>query len=316
MSSINSMIKKMTKSFRLIIKENEPLKHHTTYKIGGPAEYLIIPEDRESLIGCLQELRRNRLPHMILGKGSNVLFSDKGIDGFVVSLEKSANEIIKKGDRLVYAGAGVLLEDVVTYTENEGIAGFDYLAGIPGTLGGALVMNAGAFVGEIGERVRWVEVIDQHGNLEIIYHDEIGFGYRLAPGLEGTVILGALLEGEPGSPEELAKKRQEYISRRNAKQPLEFGSCGSVFKRPPGNYAGTLIEKAGCKGLKIGDAMVSPKHANFIVNLGNATANDVYRLIKEVRKRVFQQFGIELELEVKLIGEFEPLPQLVKEKTS
>jgi UDP-N-acetylmuramate dehydrogenase len=298
----------------LVIHKDEPLKNHSTYKIGGPADYFVIPETRDALIELIRTIKKQGIPYFIVGKGSNVLFSDKGFRGVVISLEKAANQIIQKGSCKIYVGAGVLLQDLVTYAEEHEIEGFDYLSGIPGTVGGALIMNAGAFVGEIGDRVIWVDVIEENGNLEIIYHNEIGFGYRKARELENKIVLGALLEGMKGQLEMLRENRMNYIQRRNQKQPLEFGSCGSVFKRPPGNYAGTLIEKAGCKGMRIGDAMVSTKHANFIVNLGNARASDVYELIKKVREIVYRKFGVLLEPEVKFVGEFEALPDLQKEK--
>lgn len=298
----------------LEVRKNEPLKQYSTYKIGGPADYFITPLKRESMIALLKTVIREQVPYFVIGKGSNVLFSDKGFKGVVISLEKAANQIIKKGEYRIYVGAGVLLQDLVEFAEEHAIDGFDYLSGIPGTVGGALIMNAGAFKGEIGERVKFVEVIDECGNLEIIFHDELGFGYRKTEGLVNKIVLGALVEGEKGDRLTLKTNRISYLQRRQMKQPLEYGSCGSVFKRPPGNYAGTLIEKAGCKGMRIGDAMVSPKHANFIVNLGNATSDDVYQLIIKVRKIVYEKFGVLLEPEVKFVGNFDELPKIKKEQ--
>lgn len=289
----------------LEIRRDEELKRYSTYHIGGPADFLVIPQTRESMINLLKTLIIRGIPFLIAGKGSNVLYSDEGFRGVVVTLEKAAGQLEKKGDRQIYAGAGRALADLVLFAEEHAIGGFERLAGIPGTVGGALIMNAGAFDEEIGNRVSWVELMDEYGKLEIIYHDEIGFGYRKADALKGKVVLGTLVEGVPADRNQLKQIRDEILRKREAKQPLEYGSCGSVFKRPPGNYAGTLIEQAGCKGMRIGDAMVSEKHANFIINLGNARARDVYRLMKMVQQKVYEKFGVLLEPEVKLIGDFE-----------
>jgi UDP-N-acetylmuramate dehydrogenase len=202
----------------------------------------------------------------------------------------------------LYVGAGATVKDLVEYCENNSLEGVEYMSGIPGTVGGALRMNAGAFIGEIGDRVLRIDALSEKGIRVQITKDEAFFGYRKATGLTGKILLGCWLMVDAGDKEKLFQSRQEYLKRRDKMQPLEYPSCGSVFKRPSGDYAGRLIEEAGCKGLKIGGAMVSPKHANFIVNYNNATAKDIYDLICEVQQRVFKRFGIKLDIEVRLVG--------------
>jgi UDP-N-acetylmuramate dehydrogenase len=219
----------------------------------------------------------------------------------VINLQNCCNRIFHR-DQMVYAGSGALVEELVGYCERHSLAGLDYMSGIPGTVGGALRMNAGAFVGEIGERVSKLEAFTLDGNYLEIAGSEAGFGYRKASRLQNLVLLGCWLNLFTGSQTELEKARKDYLKRREIRQPLDYGSCGSVFKRPAGFYAGELIEKAGLKGRQIGGAMVSQKHANFIINKENATAQDIFHLIKEVQQKVFEKFGIWLELEVKLAG--------------
>ncbi len=280
---------------------NEPLKKHTTYKVGGPATALCIPHEREELQDMLSFCAENDLPVFILGSGSNVLVHDRGLEQVVVKLDRCCAELYHRETEL-YAGAGILVSQLVSYCEEQELAGLDFMSGIPGTVGGALRMNAGAFVGEIGDRVLAIDAMNYQGEIFQIRGENAGFGYRRADNLQDKIMLGTLLRMDQGRRNTLQKAREGYLTQRAAKQPLDYGSCGSVFKRPPGNYAGSLIEKAGCKGMQIGGAMVSLKHANFIINYRNATAQDIYQLITRVQQTVFEKFGTWLELEVKLVG--------------
>jgi UDP-N-acetylmuramate dehydrogenase len=283
------------------IKLNEPLKHYTTYKVGGPATALCFPATREELQDMLSLCHQRKVPVYILGSGSNILVHDIGIDMIVFKLDQCCAELSRDGQN-VYTGAGMLVSGLVEFCEEQELAGLDFMSGIPGTVGGALRMNAGAFVGEIGDRVVFIDAMDYQGNGFRIKGEDAGFGYRRADNLQDKIMLGCQLQLIDGRRDDLQKSRKDYLSQRAAKQPLDYGSCGSVFKRPPGNYAGTLIEKAGCKGMRIGGAMVSPKHANFIINYDRASADDIYQLIREVQNIVYRRFNIWLELEVKLLG--------------
>jgi UDP-N-acetylmuramate dehydrogenase len=280
---------------------NEPLKKHTTYKVGGPATALCIPRDREELQDMLSFCADNEVPVYILGSGSNILVHDSGLEQVVIKLERCCSELYHRVTEL-YAGAGILVSRLVAYCEENELAGLDFMSGIPGTVGGALRMNAGAFVGEIGDRVITIDTMTYQGEILQIKGEDAGFGYRRADFLQDKIMLGTLIRMDPGKRNSLEQAREGYLTQRAAKQPLDYGSCGSVFKRPPGNYAGSLIEKAGCKGMQIGGAVVSPKHANFIINYRNATAQDIYQLIMQVQHKVFEKFKIWLELEVKLVG--------------
>lgn len=283
------------------IKLNEPLKYYTTYKVGGPATALCFPASRQELQDMLSLCHQRKVPVYIMGSGSNILVHDNGIDLIVFKLEQCCAELTRDGHN-VYAGAGVLVSRLVEFCEEQELAGLDFMSGIPGTVGGALRMNAGAFVGEIGDRVVFIDTMDYRGNDIRVTGEDAGFGYRRADHLQDKIMLGCQLQMIDGSRNDLQKSREDYLGQRAARQPLDYGSCGSVFKRPPGNYAGTLIEQAGCKGMRIGGAMVSTKHANFIINYDRASASDIYQLIREVQNIVYRRFNIWLELEVKLLG--------------
>jgi UDP-N-acetylmuramate dehydrogenase len=300
-SRIQEFVIELWNRFPEQVRINEPMRSHTTYQVGGLAAAFCQPESIEVLEEIVKTLYQEKIPVYLLGTGSNVLIHDINLDMIVINLEKCCAELSLEGKKL-YAGAGVMLSDLVDFCEQHDLAGLDFMAGIPGMVGGALRMNAGAFVGEIGDRVVWVDAMSYGGDLMKISKGEAGFGYRQATYLQDKIMLGCQLELLDGSREVLQKSKESYLQRRTEKQPLDYGSCGSVFKRPPGNYAGALIEQTGCKGLRIGGAMVSEKHANFIVNYKDATAMDIYHLIVEVQKRVYQKFKIWLELEVKLIG--------------
>ena len=300
-SRIQEFVVELWNRFPEQVRRNEPMRSHTTYQVGGPATAFCQPESVEVLEEIVKSCYREKIPVYLLGTGSNVLINDNHLDMIVINLERCCAELKLDGKKL-YAGAGVLVSDLVDFCERHDLAGLDFMAGIPGMVGGALRMNAGAFVGEIGDRVLLIDAMSYQGDTMKITKDKAGFGYRQATNLQDKIMLGCQLELLDGSREDLQKSKESYLQRRSDKQPLDYGSCGSVFKRPQANYAGALIEQAGCKGLRIGGAMVSEKHANFIINYQNATAMDIYRLIVEVQEKVYRKFKVWLELEVKLIG--------------
>ena len=300
-SRIQKFVVELWNRFPEQVRRNEPMRTHTTYQVGGPAAAFCQPESLEVLEEIVKTCYQEKIPVYLLGTGSNVLINDGHLDMIVINLGKCCTELSLDAKKL-YAGAGVLVSDLVDFCERHDLAGLDFMAGIPGMVGGALRMNAGAFVGEIGERVLLIDAMSYQGDTMKITKDKAGFGYRQATNLQDKIMLGCQLELLDGSREDLQKSKESYLQRRSDKQPLDYGSCGSVFKRPQANYAGALIEQAGCKGLRIGGAMVSEKHANFIINYQNATAMDIYRLIVEVQEKVYRKFKVWLELEVKLIG--------------
>jgi len=282
------------------IQEGDLLEKRTTYCIGGPAEFLVCPKDIEDLGRLNDFIRRRGLPKFVLGGGANVLISDQGFNGIVVHF-KNFDRLTFEDSRVV-AGAGLMLDRFVVACLRRGLAGLERLSGIPGTLGGALRMNAGAFDAEISDHLVTVELMDYEGNYQVLEKGSVGFEYRKAPVIKNTYILGATFDFPDGFSEELFKIREDILARRYEKQPWQYPSAGSVFKRPPGYYAGKLIEDAGLKGRVFGRAQISPKHAGIIINLGGAKASDVMELIRLAKQEVRTQFGVELELEQELIG--------------
>lgn len=284
-----------------LLRAGEPLARHTSYKVGGPADAYCAPPDDGVVQRLLQRTAEHGVPTLILGRGTNVVVADEGFRGLVLNLETGCRELTAGGVR-VRVGAGRSLERLVHFCEENSLGGLEQLSGIPGTVGGALVMNAGAFGTEIGDRVVTVSGLTQTGEAVTIPKDRARFGYRRAKGLEGLILLGCDLELEPGDARKLRETREEIIARREARQPLDYPSAGSIFKRPPGDYAGRLVEAAGCKGMREGGAEVSEKHANFILNRNQASAADIHRLMERVRRRVHEEFGVRLETEVLFIG--------------
>ena len=283
------------------IFEDEPLSRHTSYRIGGPADRYVLPADVEDLTALLRVCGEREIPAFIIGNGTNLLVSDAGFRGVVVDLKAACGTFRTDGEQVI-AGSAVRIKRLTACCEEQGLGGLESLSGIPGTVGGALRMNAGAFGGEISDRLRWIDGIAPDGTIERWAKSDVDFGYRRAGGLEDRIVVEAAFDLTKTDAALLITRRKEIIRKRNARQPLEVPSAGSVFKRPAGDYAGRLIEAAGCKGLRVGDAMVSPKHANFIVNVGKATASDVLTVIERVRERVEQKFGVVLELEIQLVG--------------
>jgi UDP-N-acetylmuramate dehydrogenase len=301
----DTRIKKIGQTLKKMYPDQVQLERQlapfTTYKVGGPALVFVRPKKRDVLQGVLQMCHNERIPIYVLGSGSNVLINDSGLKAVVFRLLDCCVEINHVGET-VFVGSGVLVSKLVSYCEKLGFAGIDFMSGIPGTVGGALRMNAGAFVGEIGDRVSKIAAFTIKGDYTEIEGSQAGFGYRRAEKLNHLILLGCWLEMRMGAQAELEKSRKDYLLKRAKRQPLNYSSCGSVFKRPSGFYAGELIEKSGLKGKQIGGAIVSKKHANFIVNNNNASAMDIYNLIITVQKEVYDKFNVWLEPEVKLVG--------------
>lgn len=292
------------------LKADEPLAPYTSFRIGGPAEWFLRVDTVEDLKQAVEIAQRARIPYLVLGGGSNVLVSDKGVDGLVI-LNRSRRFSVRptaEGLRLV-VDSGVSLPWLVGRLAQGGISGLEWAIGIPGTVGGAVVQNAGAWGQEIKDRLLWVEWLTKEGQVETVPAERLKLGYRhsmlldLPPG-ERPVVLRAAFRVDRESPEEVQRRLRRYILRRTTSQP-RAPSGGSTFRNPPGDYAGRLIEAVGLKGYRIGNAQFSPKHANFIVNLGGASAADVLALIELARQRVREQFGVELELEIELVGRWD-----------
>lgn len=281
---------------------DEPMKHHTTFRIGGPADCLVTPETVEELGQLLASCRAAKVPVFILGNGSNLLVNDGGIEGVVIQLFNRFNQYAVDGTK-IKAQAGVLLSKLGTVAKNASLTGFEFAAGIPGTLGGAVVMNAGAYGGEMKDIIESVQVMDEDGNLLEISKEEMDFSYRHSIISEKKyIVIGATLALESGNEKDITARMEELSIARKTKQPLEYPSAGSTFKRPEGYFAGKLIQDAELRGYQVGDAQVSEKHCGFVINKGNATAQDVMQLIEDVQQRVKERFGVLLEPEVRLIG--------------
>lgn len=282
------------------IKLNESLKKHSYLKIGGNADYYYEPESLDDLKYIIDLFKKLDVPIFIMGSGSNLIIKDGGFRGLVVNL-KNLNRI-EIDNNLIKAYAGVKLSKVSSIALNNGLTGFEFACGIPGTVGGAIAMNAGAYGKEIKDVIEEVMIL-RDNELVILKKEDIKFDYRKTSLFEDDIIIYGVFKLEKGNIEEIARKMKELQELRVSKQPLEYPSCGSVFKRPPGYYAGKLIQDCGLQGFRIGDAEVSRKHANFIVNLGNATSKDYIAVLEHVRTEVYNKTGILLEQEVKIIGE-------------
>jgi UDP-N-acetylmuramate dehydrogenase len=284
------------------IIKNEPMKNHTSFKIGGAADEFASASGKEEIIELINYAKEKKIPYFIMGNGSNILVSDKGIRGLVIKISGNFSGYEVSGN-IIKAESGALLSTLSKAAQKSSLSGIEFASGIPGTLGGAIYMNAGAYGGEMSSIVKSVTYLE-NGEIKKI-NDGFGFGYRRSVFADlGAVILEAELELEKGNPDEIKAQMDDYKIRRTEKQPLSMPSAGSVFKRPQGYFAGRLIEDAGLKGFQIGGAKVSEKHAGFIVNTGGATAEDVLALIKYIQKNVKEKFNVELETEVKIVGEF------------
>ncbi len=284
--------------FRGTVRLEEPLAPYTTWRIGGPAEILAAPRDRDDLLLAVRWARENGVPCRVLGNGSNLLVPDAGVRGIVLHLRKVLDEVAWDGAR-VRAGAGVLLPVLANLAARRGLAGLEFGAGIPGTLGGALLMNAGWHQWEIGPAVEEVTWLSPEGEVETLPQEACGFRYRGSFFRDrGGIVLEAVLRLTPDDdPRALLARVESFADSRKANQPTELPSCGSVFLKPDGDFAGRLIEQAGLKGYRIGGIEVSPKHANFFVNVGGGTAADVLALVAHVERTVLEQFGVRLTRE-------------------
>lgn len=284
------------------IRRDEPLKKHTTFRIGGPADYFIEVADRQELSGILSLAAREGMPVYILGNGSNLLVSDDGVRGFVLVLDGEFNRYTVEGT-VVRAGGGYNLPKLATQVMKQGLGGIEFACAIPGTVGAGLVINAGAHGGDLSQVVTEATVVWADGRTERLLPQQIGFAYRSSH-LQGTsaIVVEVVMALHPKAQEEMQQAVQHLLERRRATQPLAQPNAGSIFMNPPGEFAGRLIEQAGLKGLREGNAQVSEKHANFIVNLGDASAKDVLTLMDRVRTIVYDRFGVRLEAEVKIWG--------------
>lgn len=286
------------------VRINEPMNRHTTFRIGGPADYFLLPSSSEEVKGILEICKEESLQYFILGNGSNLLVSDEGYRGVIIQLYRNYGGLTVEGTE-IRAGAGVLLSQIAAAARNESLTGFEFAGGIPGTLGGAVVMNAGAYGGELKDVLKEVVVMDREGNIFTVPVEKLAMGYRTSlVKTAGYLVLEVVISLKKGSQEEIRDTMKDLADRRISKQPLEYPSAGSTFKRPEGYFAGKLIMDAGLRGYQVGDAQVSEKHCGFVINKGNATAADVLTLIENVREKVQEQFGVTLEPEVKFLGEF------------
>ena len=285
------------------VREEEYLRHHTTFKIGGPADLFVEPTTMAELSFALRTIHEFDVPVTIIGCGSNILVKDGGIRGAVVSV-RHMTQIMDCNDNVLCIGSGYMLKDASEFAWENGLTGLEFAIGIPGTLGGAVFMNAGAYDGEMSHVVTAVRAVDFQGNIKEYDASHLDFAYRHSIFHDNHEVIGeVIMTLKPGDKAAIKARMDELTEKRESKQPLEFASAGSTFKRPPGYFAGTLIEQTGLKGLSVGDAQVSHKHAGFVINTGSASAKDVLDLIAEVQRRVYDQHGVHLEPEVRMIGE-------------
>lgn len=283
---------------------SEPMKQHTTFRIGGPADIFVIPSDLDEIRHACQTAKEQGVALFVLGNGSNLLVADRGMDGMVLQIYKNYSGISVQGNQLVIQ-AGTLLSTASKAALAAGLTGFEFAGGIPGTFGGAVVMNAGAYGGEMVQVLKEVTVLTQQGEIKTLKAEELELGYRKSNVLKNKyIVLEGVISLEKGDSDEIKKKMDEYALARKTKQPLEYPSAGSTFKRPEGYFAGKLIQDAGLKGYQVGGAQVSEKHSGFVINRGNATAADVMQLISDVQDKVKDQFGVTMEPEVKRVGRF------------
>ena len=283
---------------------NEPMASHTTFRIGGPADYFVMPETVEELRDILALCKEEGLPYFILGNGSNLLVGDKGFRGVVIQLYKNFDGLSIEGTK-VTAKSGAMLIRVAKEAGKAGLTGLEFASGIPGTIGGAMVMNAGAYGGEMKDVVTAVTVLTKDGDIKTLTGSEMNFRYRgSVVEDEGYIVLEAVMELKIGNLEEIQARIDELSLQRRTKQPIEYPSAGSTFKRPEGYFAGKLIQDAELRGYRVGGAQVSEKHCGFVINAGGATAADVMQLMQDVSDKVSAQYGVTLEPEVKRVGEF------------
>jgi UDP-N-acetylmuramate dehydrogenase len=306
MRAVEEVLEGLRGGFNGTLAEGMPLAGYTTFRIGGPAALLAMPEGIEDLNSLLQAVVQSGSRLLVLGRGSNVLISDRGFDGVVVVLVEGLKRITRKGKDEVYVEGGCDLNRLVNWAIELGLGGLEDLAGIPGSVGGAVRMNAGAMGADIGERVKQVKVMrlaEGEVSVKHMTREEMGFAYRHSALNDNDVVFEVGLQLRKGDNQALQSRRREVMAWRRENQPLRQLSAGSVFRNPRGVSAGELIDRCGLKGARVGEAMVSERHANFIVNLGGASANDVFSLLTRVKAEVMKMEGVELEEEIRLVGE-------------
>lgn len=286
------------------VKKDEPMKSHTTFRVGGPAAYFVTPQTAEEVARVIEACTQENVPYYIVGNGSNLLVSDKGYEGVIIQIYKQMNQVEVEGTQ-IRAQAGALLSMIAKRALDAELAGFEFAAGIPGTLGGACVMNAGAYGGEMKDVLQSVTVLTDKGEVKTLAKEELELGYRTSViAKKGYIVLEAVIELQKGEKEKIQAVMDDLKERRVTKQPLEYPSAGSTFKRPEGYFAGKLIQDAGLRGFRVGGAQVSEKHCGFVINKDQATAADVMNLMNQVSDKVYEAFGVRLEPEVKRLGEF------------
>ena len=300
---------KLAEDIKGEIRYSVPMSEHTSFRVGGPVDYLIFPADLEALRKTLYWCRQEKVAYFILGNGTNLLVKDGGIRGLAISLSRGFREVteLERGPKgsLIFVEAGEPLGKLLEFSCEKNLTGLEWAAGIPGTVGGALFMNAGAFAGEMKDGLQSLRVMDGEGNVMEKGKEELSFSYRSLELKKGWVILGGKFKLKIGNGQAIRSKMEEFLQKRMAKQPLNLPSAGSVFKNPSRIAAGKLIEEAGLKGTRIRDAQISEKHANFIVNRGQARARDILTLAEWVQEKVFQERGVRLEMEIQVVGEDE-----------
>jgi len=281
---------------------NEPMKNHTSFRTGGNADFFIQPQNDEDIKNVIRFLRTEGIKYYIFGNGSNMLVSDRGIEGAVIKIGAAFSDIKVDGCSMII-GSGALLSSAAGVALNNSLKGFEFASGIPGSFGGAVFMNAGAYGPEIKDVIEWVKVIDNNLETKILYKDELGLGYRTSIFQRNDyIILEGAIKLEKGNKEEISALMSDLNARRRDKQPVNFASAGSAFKRPEGYFAGKLIEDCGLKGRGVGSAKVSEKHAGFVINTGNATTDEILSVMEICKKEVKEKFGVELEAEVRFVG--------------
>ena len=283
------------------VRCDEPMSSHCTFRAGGTAKYYVIPDEYKKVRDVLRLCVEENIPYYVIGNGSNLLVQDDGFDGVIIEIDSALAKIEINGNEIV-AKAGAKLSKIAVKALNESLTGFEFAHGIPGNLGGAVTMNAGAYGGEMKDVLKWVKVLDNNGEMKTLKAEELELGYRTSIIVkEKMIVLEACIELHEGNRDEIEMHMKELMAKRKEKQPLEYPSAGSTFKRPEGYFAGKLIQDAGLKGYRVGGALVSEKHSGFVINYDNATATDIINLMKDVRKKVYEEFQVTLEPEVKIL---------------
>lgn len=294
------LFKEFYKSENVIV--DAEMKNYVHFRVGGPADILLIPENKDQVVKTIEICKNNNIPYFVVGNGSNLLVRDGGIKGVVIKFNEVKN-ITVQGE-VIEAECGAMLKDVSNEALNNSLTGFEFACGIPGTIGGAVFMNAGAYDGEIAHVIESAEVIDNNGEIKVLSKDELELGYRSSVVMKKNyIVLSARFKLKYGEVRKIKEIVEDLTNKRESKQPLEYPSAGSTFKRPVGYYAGKLIQDAGLKGYVIGGAAVSEKHSGFVINKSNATAKDILDLIAHIQNEVKDKFDVELHPEVRIIGE-------------